>query len=85
MEALLNWYTFELQTDHKPLLWLRAKRTSKTKLGDGALCWKYLNFEIKHIGRKENVTPDSLSRSFQLDSVDMKIWEDELKHDAKIS
>ena len=55
---------FEVQCDHRPLMWLQSKRDAHGKLGRWALRLAEYDFSIKHIPGRENIDADCLSRAF---------------------
>ena len=56
---------FELETDHRPLVWLQAKKEAKGKLGRWALRLTEFDFDIRYIKGQDN-SADSLSRVFMV-------------------
>ena len=70
MFALERWYpyligaSFRLETDHRPLQWIRGRKGSHGKLGRWALRLEEFQFDIRHIPGSMNADADALSRSF---------------------
>ena len=68
--AILRWQHyllgkhFELETDHKPLVWLQSKKDCRGKLGRWALRLEEFDFSIRHVAGKDNADADLLSRAF---------------------
>ncbi|CAH8842890.1 unnamed protein product [Trichobilharzia szidati] len=54
---------FHIETDHKPLQWLKTARDPRGKLSRWMLRLQEYDFTIGHIPGKENVIADYLSRS----------------------
>ena len=53
---------FCIETDHKPLVWIRTKRDLSGKLGRWALFLEEFEYEIRFVKGSDNVVSDSLSR-----------------------
>ena len=73
---------FLLQTDHKPLIWIKTMRNNNGKLGRMALELQEFDFEIEHVPGKMNSEADFLSRSAMM--VDMKAIGEELDKDDQL-
>lgn len=68
---------FKLETDHRPLQWLRGMKDTHGKLGRMAMrIGQYEPFEVVHIPGKENVEADYLSRLVSEISLDYSQQDD---------
>ena len=63
---------FELQTDHRPLVWLQTKKDCRGKLGRWALRLAEFTFKIRHVAGKDNTAADALSRLEVVNAVTIK-------------
>ena len=54
---------FHLQTDHKPLIWLKQQKQNGM-LGRWSIELQEYDFNITHIRRRDNILADSVSRQF---------------------
>ena len=53
---------FKLETDHKPLAWLRTKKNCLGKLGRWALKMEEFDYEVVHVPGRDHEDADALSR-----------------------
>ena len=54
---------FSIETDHKPLVWLKSKKDCRGKLGRWAMRLCEFDFSVTHVKGESNVDADSLSRA----------------------
>ena len=98
MYAITRWQhyllgaEFDLLTDHRPLVWLQAKKDCRGKLGRWALRLAEYNFKIHHVAGKDNEDADALSRletvnaiTLQSQASDEKLTEARLLHPERFT
>lgn len=72
---------FQIECDHKPLLWLDSMKDTNTKLSRWIVKLTEYNFTLKHVKGEENVVADALSRlpiPVQTLSIDKELTTSEL-------
>lgn len=58
---------FHVETDHKPLQWIKVAKDPRGKLARWALRLQEYDFTIQHVPGNENHLPDILSRAHEVD------------------
>lgn len=74
---------FQLETDHRPLLWLNSMKELNSKLGRMALRLEEFKFSSAHIAGKNNADADALSR-IELAAIDLEALQKEQSSDASL-
>jgi hypothetical protein len=54
---------FVIETDHRPLVWIQAKKDCRGKLGRWSLRLAEFNFKVNYVKGETNIDADSLSRA----------------------
>ena len=75
--------SFLLETDHRPLVWLKSMANRNNKLARMALELAEYDFEVVHVKGKENCDADALSR-IELAAIAFDELESEQETDSKL-
>ena len=74
---------FVLETDHKPLVWLKTMASRNNKLARMAIELSEYDFEVKHVKGVENCDADALSR-IEIAAIQFDELESEQRNDLKL-